>query len=811
MNIKYAKLITILVLMLPFVLQGQDILTTENDEIARNDSTVVEKQQYYKTAEIIYEIETVNRYVKDRRKQIESFQNVSEIDSSFSNLSVRINKEFDDFNSFYKPDLSKFFLQNTKRVWLSYRFQLVKWQADLSKRIQNLMQISNQIKEKETKWSTISNQIGEQNIPQQINNRILDAVDKLHALEKQLFEVVGTLSELDSRIIDQLIEVDKYIESIEELHKSYRENLFKSTHPVIWEIHLTDTFEGTVGSRLKKVWYENTKSLRHSILSYLGYFNELILWSFFIIVVVLGLRFLYFRQHPSKRLSQENDITELIIRHPAVVIIYLILFVFSLQFKNLPLALTGLRSLIILICTYFLLRSYISTLGRRLIITFIVLLIINKSEIVFWYFGDYARLYLILEAVTGIVLISQFINWRFKWNIFTGSRYKLVVDLLKYPVFSLYAIGLISNILGYQNLTVLFLNIGTQASYTIIIIIGAWEISRSGVYTLFEVLTRLGKQKPYQYLPLLKKRLSQFFFLFFVLIGFYTFLVIVELDVPFYERLGLFLSTDRHVGSFTFTYGSISQFIIIMLITWGITSIIKIAFDEGNFKRTQRLRGIPAAISITLRLTVAMAGFLLALSGAGIDLTKISIMLGAFSVGIGFGLQNIVNNFISGLILIYERPIQVGDTIEMNTLMGEVRSIGIRSSNVRTFDGAEVVVPNSILVSDQLINWTLSDEKRRIEIVVGVKYGTDPVQVIAILKQVADEHPLVRQDPEPRVLFNEFADSSLNFRLLCWVLFENGIQTKSDLAVAIDKAFKENNIEIPFPQLDLHVKDTPDK
>lgn len=184
-------------------------------------------------------------------------------------------------------------------------------------------------------------------------------------------------------------------------------------------------------------------------------------------------------------------------------------------------------------------------------------------------------------------------------------------------------------------------------------------------------------------------------------------------------------------------------------------------------------------------------------------------MIGAFGVGIGFGLQNIVNNFISGLILIYERPIQAGDIIEINNLMGEVKSIGIRSSKVRTYDGAEVVVPNSILVSDQLINWTLSDDKRRLDIMVGVKYGTDPLKVIEILKRVAGEHELVSKDPEPRVLFHEFADSSLNFRLLCWVLFEHGIQTKSDLSVAIDKAFKEANIEIPFPQLDLHVIDTP--
>ena len=300
-----------------------------------------------------------------------------------------------------------------------------------------------------------------------------------------------------------------------------------------------------------------------------------------------------------------------------------------------------------------------------------------------------------------------------------------------------------------------------------------------------------------------------FITLFFTYIMFNGMLRIVELDTPFSEMLSHFLNDERSIGSFVYTYGAIFHFILIMLIAWGLSSIVKIIFDEGNYKKSYRMRGVPAAISTTLRLIIGLTGFFLALSGAGIDLTKISILFGAFGVGIGFGLQNIVNNFISGLILIYERPIQSGDTIEINTLMGEVKDIGIRSSKVRTFDGAEVVVPNSMLVSDQLINWTLSDDRRRIEIIVGVKYGTDPQKVIDILKNVALNHELVSKDPEPRVLFNEFADSSLNFRLLVWVLFEHGIQTKSDLSVAIDRAFKENGIEIPFPQLDLHVIDTP--
>ena len=192
-------------------------------------------------------------------------------------------------------------------------------------------------------------------------------------------------------------------------------------------------------------------------------------------------------------------------------------------------------------------------------------------------------------------------------------------------------------------------------------------------------------------------------------------------------------------------------------------------------------------------------------------MNSLSIILGALGVGIGFGLQNVVNNYISGLILIYERPIQQGDTVEVDNLFGEVVNIGIRSSNVRTFDGAEVIIPNANMTNNKLINWTLSDKHRRLDIRIGVSYGSDPNQVIDILTEVANQHPLVVNMPPPNVLFDEFGDSSLNFRLLCWVLFTDGIQTKSEIGVSVFEAFAKAGIEIPFPQIDLHVKDIPSK
>ena len=218
-------------------------------------------------------------------------------------------------------------------------------------------------------------------------------------------------------------------------------------------------------------------------------------------------------------------------------------------------------------------------------------------------------------------------------------------------------------------------------------------------------------------------------------------------------------------------------------------------------------RGSAAAISLTARILITIFGFTLALSASGIDMTKISIIAGALSVGIGFGLQNIVSNFVSGLILIYERPLQEGDTVEVVSLLGRVTNIGIRASNISTYDGAEVVVPNTNLVSNELINWTLSDKKKRQKINIGVKYGTDPNLILRLLSEICQEHPKVLPTPAPLALFVGFGDSSLDFKVLFWVSFEDGLQTKSDINVAINNVLNEHNVEIPFPQVDLHVKD----
>jgi len=218
-------------------------------------------------------------------------------------------------------------------------------------------------------------------------------------------------------------------------------------------------------------------------------------------------------------------------------------------------------------------------------------------------------------------------------------------------------------------------------------------------------------------------------------------------------------------------------------------------------------RGVPYAVSRITYYFLLLLICLAALSAGRVELNRFTVLTGAIGVGLGFGLQNIVSNFVSGLILLFERPIHVGDTVDVGGLVGTVRRIGSRSSTVLTAQGAEVIVPNSNLLSNQVINWTLSSAWRRVDVPVGVAYGTDPEQVIKLLVGVAESYPGVLLQRPPAAFFLGFGESALKFELRFWCARQDAwFQLQSDVTVAVAKALREAGIEIPFPQRDLHVR-----
>jgi potassium efflux system protein len=272
--------------------------------------------------------------------------------------------------------------------------------------------------------------------------------------------------------------------------------------------------------------------------------------------------------------------------------------------------------------------------------------------------------------------------------------------------------------------------------------------------------------------------------------------------------LAAVVTSQVEIGSVTVSLGELLLFAGVVAAAFFLSRFARFVLEEDVFPRVVLRRGVSNAISTTVHYSILLGGFLLAVAAAGMDVSNVTLLAGAFGVGIGFGLQNVVNNFVSGLILLFERPIQVGDTIEVvGGLLGEVRRIGPRSSTVRTFDGAEVIVPNGMLISDQVVNWTLSDRRRRVAVNVGVRYGTDPERVLELLREVARENETVLDDPTPLTIFSGFGDSSLDFELRCWIpRYEEGFTIRTQLLTEINAKLRDAGIEIPFPQRDLHLR-----
>jgi small-conductance mechanosensitive channel len=259
------------------------------------------------------------------------------------------------------------------------------------------------------------------------------------------------------------------------------------------------------------------------------------------------------------------------------------------------------------------------------------------------------------------------------------------------------------------------------------------------------------------------------------------------------------------IKAFNFSLGDVLGFVAVLIFGYLIASGFRFVLREEILPQWRLSRGVPEVISSSVYYVLLLFVFFMSVNAAGIPLDKLTVLTGAFGVGLGFGMQNIVNNFVSGLILQFERPIRVGDVLEVGNLSGEVRRIGIRASTMHTFQGAEVIIPNSAFISGQVVNWTLSDPIRRVDIPVRVAYGTDPQRVIKMLLEITGSQARVLRQPEPSAVFMGFGESALEFLLMFWAEQSTHFGLRSEVSIRISAALREAGIDVPFPQREIRV------
>ena len=411
------------------------------------------------------------------------------------------------------------------------------------------------------------------------------------------------------------------------------------------------------------------------------------------------------------------------------------------------------------------------------------------------------RLYVVIAAMTGLV----FCFWKgisrprpedpiyFTWSLRAGAILSLVILIADLGGNSYFAARLFA------------LSLGTV--FLLLVYIMLIMLARG-------VLELIVHSAPVQKFPVLRNKtegiIVQSSRVLNLLLGFFLVAVILSswriFDSPAAALEGI-LSLGFEIGSQNITLGLIITATVLLygsyITSWTIQSLL---LDE-ILPRRQMDRGVQISITRLIHYALVLLGFILAVMALGVELTNLTILGGAFGIGIGFGLQAIVNNFASGLILLFERPVKIGDTIELGEQWGVIKKLGLRATVVQTYDNAEIVVPNSDLISNQVTNWTLAERRVRIKVNVGVAYGSDVGLVLQILMECAEENELIIKDPAPQALFMGFGDSSLDFELRVWVAdFADRRIVPSDLHQAIDRKFRQSNIEIPFPQRDLHVR-----
>jgi small-conductance mechanosensitive channel len=369
--------------------------------------------------------------------------------------------------------------------------------------------------------------------------------------------------------------------------------------------------------------------------------------------------------------------------------------------------------------------------------------------------------------------------------------------LLAWTGLALLSIGLIASLLGYLRLARL-----TTPAVLLGFFMATW------LYTMIEVGTATiafaSRVWPLRHLHLVRNhrerlltQIRRWLLWGGVLFSLDRCLDYLGLWEPTRDLVGAALAARLTLGAFSTSAGEVLAFTLTLWGAYLLSVVLRFVLEEDVYPRTGIPTGISYAASSLLFYAIAILAFVIALGFLGITLTQVTLFAGALGIGVGLGLQGVVQNFVAGLILLFEQPIHLGDAVQVGELQGRVRRIGIRASIVRTVQGAEVIIPNSQLTSKQVINWTLSDRQRRLDLAVGLSYGSEPRRVIALLEEVARAHHQVLTQPPPHAIFTSYGDNAINFELRVWTDYDDALDVRSDLAAAVYDAVNAAGMSFP--------------
>ena len=418
--------------------------------------------------------------------------------------------------------------------------------------------------------------------------------------------------------------------------------------------------------------------------------------------------------------------------------------------------------------------------------------------------GIMARLLLITEAVLGIAAIYLQQRSKLFESATLKSRESTVRTMLKIGT-GLFLGAIIANLLGALNLAEVLFSPLVRTLYIGVVIrmmaVVATTFAMMAIRSPLALMLRSVQESGEAVVTNIRKWTNIVAVVLWGLVGLFNFGVLGYL-AGIGENV---FDAKWNLGAIEISVKEVVTFLLVFGVAYALSRTLRFILAKEIFPRFQMPRGVPDVLDLLARYGVLLFGFLLAMISAGVNLSQMTIALSAFGVGIGFGLQNIVNNFVCGLILVFEHPIQVGDFVEVGQHSGQVQRIGFRSSSVNTGDGGMVIIPNSELIGSKVMNWSLVDQLRRVTLRVPVPSDTNPKTVIDMFMEIARNNQEVESYPAPSAALDKFADGSLVFMLRCWARTERYEAVGQSLTLAINTAFRDAEIQIPFAQSDVHL------
>lgn len=509
----------------------------------------------------------------------------------------------------------------------------------------------------------------------------------------------------------------------------------------------------------------------------------------------------------SIRQRGETEVDELLTHRPiAVSLLVWAVVAPVLLLPEMPLGLALLRGLLVVLLLWRLVPILVTPAESRPVQALLVVSLAFLAQIIF--FGDdwYGRVVTVVLGCAALLIFRQLARHRPEEGGRALFRRAIRGAALAAPAVLL--VGLVAEVVGARSL-------GQQAIGGIVFLTLALCALLAADITLRSVLDAWVRGPGARWFRGVRKwpgivqdwgrRLIRLVLLVALVSGLPNILPALE---PVWDSVAALMGTPLSVGNVDLSLGDVLWFFVGIAVALAVARFVRFVLDEDVLPRLPLATGAASAASRLVYYALVVAGIMFALAASGVELAKLTIVISALSVGIGFGLQNVVNNFVSGLILAFERPVREGDQVTLGQTTGRVEVIGLRATRLRTAEGAEVIVPNATLISGEVTNWTLTDRSRRIEITIGVDYDSDPVKVQQILLDATRELPGVASTPAPSTVFRGFGPSSLDFSLLFWTReVDERISTESEVRTRVLTALRAAGIDIPFPRMDLRVRE----